>query len=99
MGIRTQCTVCTCVCLVYCSPYCVYRVGTSLTSRHFLHNTSPPSELLCVDDWPPLVDSLCVALCRNTVEKEERKTLVNAGVNVTDRVFTPEEVCVYVCVI
>lgn len=29
---------------------------------------------------------------RNTVEKEEKKTLVQAGVNVTDRVFTPEEV-------
>jgi hypothetical protein len=36
---------------------------------------------------------LCrLVLFRNTVEKEEKKTLVQAGINVTDRVFTPEEV-------
>ncbi len=35
---------------------------------------------------------VCVCVCRNAVEREEKKALIAAGVNVTDRVFTAQEV-------
>ena len=31
-------------------------------------------------------------LCRAAVEREEKKSLIAAGINVTDRVFSAEEV-------
>ena len=37
-------------------------------------------------------DIMMTSLCRDKVEKEERKVLAAAGCNVGERVFSPEEV-------
>ena len=64
---------------------------------HCVHVTYVSAACLCVPHCYLSRHSvaLCVLLFRNTVEKEEKKTLVQAGVNITDRVFTPEEVRAY----
>ena len=69
----------------------LHRVGTNRISRDSLPSTSQRSKSVAYSEHVTLL--MCYDfLCRNSVEKEEKKTLVQAGVNVTDRVFTPEEV-------
>ena len=68
-------------CLVFfCVPHC--SLYTTLLPCVSVSHTAAHCTPLC----------FLVLLFRNTVEKEEKKTLVQAGINVTDRVFTPEEV-------
>ena len=90
MGIHVHVHVSATRWYVQCTLLTVHH-SVALSSHCSLYTTLLPC--VCVSHTAHCTP-ICflVLLFRNTVEKEEKKTLVQAGINVTDRVFTPEEV-------